>query len=72
MLLPGAATDRAMSKPWRPTIGSEITFEVSEDEVDCETSASTLGYRIHTEGETIEELRQNVNEAVDCYCCAEI
>ena len=46
---------------------SEIIFEVSEDEVDGGYSASALGYGIHTEGETLEELRQNVKEAVDCY-----
>ena len=45
----------------------EIIFEVSEDEVDGGYSASALGYGIHTQGETIEELRRNVREAVDCY-----
>lgn len=48
-------------------IMSEIIFEVSEDEVDGGYSASALGYGIHTEGETLEELRQNVKEAVECY-----
>ena len=46
---------------------SEIIFEISEDEIDGGYSASALGYGIHTEGETLEELRQNVREAVDCY-----
>ena len=46
---------------------SEIMFEVSEDEIDGGYSASTLGYGINTEGETLEELRRNVKEAVDCY-----
>ena len=46
---------------------SEIIFEVNEDEVDGGYSASALGYGIHTEGETIEELRRNVREAVECY-----
>ena len=46
---------------------SEIIFEVSEDEVDGGYSASALGYGIHTEGETLEELRRNVREAVECY-----
>lgn len=49
------------------TIMSEIIFEISEDEVDGGYSANTLGYGIHTEGETLEELRQNVKEAVECY-----
>ena len=46
---------------------SEIIFEVSEDEIDGGYSANALGYGIHTEGETLEELRQNVREAVECY-----
>ena len=46
---------------------SEIIFEVSENEVDGGYSANALGYGIHTEGETLEELRQNVREAVECY-----
>ena len=46
---------------------SEIIFEVSEDEVDGGYSASALGYGIHTQGETLEDLRRNVKEAVDCY-----
>ena len=35
---------------------SEIIFEVTEDEVDGGYSANALGYGIHTEGETLEEL----------------
>ena len=46
---------------------SEIIVEVSDDEVDGGYSASALGYGIHTQGETIEELRRKVREAVDCY-----
>jgi predicted RNase H-like HicB family nuclease len=46
---------------------SEIIFEVSEDEIDGGYSASALGYGIHTQADTIEELRDNVKEAVDCY-----
>ena len=46
---------------------SEIIFEVSEDELDGGWSASALGFGIHTEGETLDELRRNVREAVDCY-----
>ena len=46
---------------------SEVIFEVIEDEIDGGYSASALGYGIHTDGETIEELRRNVREAVDCY-----
>jgi predicted RNase H-like HicB family nuclease len=46
---------------------SEVIFEVREDEVDGGFTASALGYGIHTEGETVEELRNAVREAVDCY-----
>ena len=46
---------------------AEIIFEVSEDEVDGGYSASALGYGIHTEGDTLEDVRSNVREAVDCY-----
>ena len=45
----------------------EIIFEVSDDEVDGGYSASAIGYGIHTQGETIKELRSNVKEAVECY-----
>ena len=46
---------------------TEIIFEVTEDEADGGYSASGLGYGIHTEGESLEEIRHNVEEAVDCY-----
>jgi predicted RNase H-like HicB family nuclease len=45
----------------------EIIFDVREDEVDGGYTASALGVGIHTQGETLEELRANVKEAVDCY-----
>ena len=47
--------------------GTEIIFEVSEDELGGGYSASALGFGIHTEGDTLDELRRNVREAVDCY-----
>ena len=46
---------------------SEIIFEVTEDEIDGGYSARALGYGIHTDGETLEELRSNVREALECY-----
>ena len=46
---------------------TEIIFEVSEDEVDGGYTASALGHGIHTEGDSLEDLRRNVKEAVDCY-----
>lgn len=45
----------------------EIIFEVHEDEVDGGYTASALGYGIHTEADTVEELRRNVKEATECY-----
>lgn len=47
--------------------GTEIIFEVSEDELDGGYSATALGFGIHTQGDTIEDLRRNVREAVECY-----
>ncbi len=35
--------------------------------VDGGYTASALGVGIHTQGDTLEELRGNVKEAVDCY-----
>ena len=46
---------------------TEIIFEVTEDEVDGGYSASAIGYGIHTQGDSLEEVRSNVREAVDCY-----
>ena len=46
---------------------SEIIFEINDDEIDGGYSASALGYGIHTQAETIEELRDNIREAVECY-----
>ncbi len=39
---------------------SEIIFEVIEDEVDGGYSASAIGYGIHTQGDSVEEIRRNV------------
>jgi predicted RNase H-like HicB family nuclease len=46
---------------------SEIIFEVREDEADGGYTASSLGYGIHTQAETVEELRAMVKDAVQCY-----
>jgi predicted RNase H-like HicB family nuclease len=46
---------------------NEIIFDVREDEADGGYVASALGYGIHTQGETLEELRAMVKDAVDCY-----
>ena len=47
--------------------GTEIIFEVSEDELDGGYSASALGYGIHTQADRRDDLRRNVREAVECY-----
>ena len=44
---------------------SEIIFEVSED--DGGFVATALGHAIATQGETIEELREMVRDAVHCH-----
>ncbi len=46
---------------------NEIIFEVREDEADGGFVASALGYGIHTQGDTLEELRGMVKDSVDCY-----
>jgi hypothetical protein len=46
---------------------SEIIFEVHEDEIDGGYNARALGFGIHTQGETLEELRAMVKDAVNCY-----
>lgn len=46
---------------------SEIIFEVKEDEADGGFTAAALGFGIHTQAETLDELRHMVREAVECY-----
>lgn len=46
---------------------SEIIFEVQEDQIEGGYNASALGYAIHTQGDTLEELREMVKDAVACY-----
>ena len=60
----------ALKKGWlsaKVKVMSEIIFEVREDEVDGGFNAAALGYGIHTQGNTLEELRTMVRDAVDCY-----
>ena len=49
------------------TAMSEVIFEVTEDEGEGGFVARALGHAIHTQAETVEELRENVREAVDCH-----
>jgi predicted RNase H-like HicB family nuclease len=46
---------------------SEIIFEVREDESEGGYIASALGFGIHTQAESVEELRTRIREAVDCH-----
>ena len=46
---------------------SEIIFEVHEDEVDGGFVATALGHAIATQGESVEELRAMVRDAVRCH-----
>ena len=48
-------------------IMSEIIFDVREDEAEGGYVAAALGYGIHTQAESLEELRAMVREAVECY-----
>jgi predicted RNase H-like HicB family nuclease len=45
----------------------EIIFEVREDEVDGGFVAIALGHAIATQGDTLEELRSMVRDAVHCH-----
>ena len=48
--------------------GAEIIFEVTEDETGRRIFGHlALGFGIHTQGDTTDELHRNVREAVDCY-----
>ena len=50
-----------------PNTEPEIIFEVSEDEIDGGYSASAVEYGIHTQAESLDELRHNIREAVECH-----
>ncbi len=56
---------RTTAKPARSKL-YEIIFEVREDEIDRGYTASALGEGVHTEADTLEELRAKVKEAVNC------
>lgn len=46
---------------------TEIIFGITEDEVDGGYSATALGYGIHTQGDSVDDIRRNVREVVECY-----
>ncbi len=45
---------------------TEIIFIV-EESLESGYEAKALGYSIFTEGETMEELKQNIREAIHCH-----
>ena len=45
---------------------SEIIFEVQEDTADGGYVATALGHAIVTQGDTLDELRAMVRDAVNC------
>lgn len=47
-------------------MNSEIIFIIQES-LEGGFEAKSAGYSIFTEGETIEELKENIIEAVDCH-----
>jgi predicted RNase H-like HicB family nuclease len=46
---------------------SEIIFEVQEDAADGGFVATALGHAIVTQGETLDEVRAMVRDAVNCH-----
>jgi len=45
----------------------EIIFEVCADDVDGGFVAHALGTAVHTEGETLDELKTNIRDALECH-----
>ena len=45
----------------------ELYFEAREDKIDGGYVASAIGYGIHTQAETLEELKDSILDAVSCY-----
>ncbi len=45
---------------------SEIIFVV-EDSDEGGYTAKALGFSIHTEGETLDELKENIKDAIKCH-----
>lgn len=46
---------------------TEIIFEVQEDVIDGGFVAHALGEGIHTEGETLDDLKANIRDALECH-----
>ena len=46
---------------------TEIIFEVQEDVVDGGFVAHALGAGIHTEGDTLDDLKAHIRDALECH-----
>ncbi len=46
---------------------TEIIFEIQEDVIDGGLVAHALGAGIHTEGDTLDELKANIRDALKCH-----
>ncbi len=64
--LKGAGVDANSSRTYWKAM-SEIYFEVREDDADGGYVANAIGHAILTQGETLEELRAMVRDAVKCH-----
>jgi len=49
------------------TVIMEELFFLVEDEVEGGFTAKALGYSIFTQGDSMEELRANIKDAVECH-----
>ena len=58
------SAERGRSRKDREMSRTEVIFEVGEDELDSRYSTSALGFGIHTERDTLDELRGDDREAV--------
>ena len=47
--------------------GLEVVFDISVDPDDGGYVADARGHGIHTQGDSLKELRANILEAVDCH-----
>lgn len=57
----------ALAGLWDKLSMNEIIFEAREDETDGGYVATALGHAIATQGDTVEELREMVRDAVRCH-----
>lgn len=46
---------------------TEIIFEIQEDAIDGGFMAHALGAGIHTEGDTLDDLKTNIRDALECH-----